>query len=107
MTSSAGCRAQIIKNIKQKNMRSRQACILYKISKGILQRWLIDPSIQTTRVKVPTNIPNEALLKDINQYLDDYLYERSRRLNYNKSDIGYALKKLNIYQKDICYVTMP
>ncbi|MGO2757578.1 IS630 transposase-related protein, partial [Psychrobacter sp.] len=75
--------------------------------KGTLQRWLIDPSIQTTRVKAPTNIPNEALLKDINQYLDDYLYERSRRLNYNKSDIGYALKKLNIYQKDICYVTMP
>ncbi|MGO1688560.1 MAG: hypothetical protein ACTHYX_09900 [Psychrobacter sp.] len=35
------------------------------------------------------------------------MYERSRRLNYNKSDIGYALKKLNIYQKDICYVTMP
>lgn len=98
MTYSADFRAQVIKNIKQKDMSIRQACTFYNIS-NTLQRWLIDPSIQTTRVKTPTSIPNEALLQDINQYPDDYLYERARRLNCSKSGIGYALKRLNISQK--------
>ena len=99
MTYSADFRAQVIKNIKQKDMSIRQACTFYNISKSTLQRWLIDPSIQTTRVKTPTSIPNEALLQDVNQYPDDYLYERARRLNCSKSGIGYALKRLNIRQK--------
>ena len=80
-------------------MSIRQACTFYNISKSTLQRWLIDPSIQTTIVKTPTSIPNEALLQEVNQYPDDYLYERVRRLNCSKSGIGYALKRLNISQK--------
>ena len=99
MTYSADFREQVIKNIKQKDMSIRQACTFYNISKSTLQRWLIDPSIQTTIVKAPTSIPNEALLKDVNQYPDDYLYEWARRLNCSKSGIGYALKRLNISQK--------
>ena len=99
MTYSADFRAEVIKNIKQKDMSIRQACTFYNISKSTLQRWLIDPSIQTTRVKAPTSIPNEALLKNVNQYPDDYLYERAQRLNCSKSGIGYALKRLNISQK--------
>ena len=99
MTYSADFRAQVIKNIEQKDMSIRQACTFYNISKSTLQRWLIDPSIQTTRVKTPSSIPNEALLQDVNQYPDDYLYGRARRLNCSKSGIGYALKRLNISQK--------
>ena len=99
MTYSADFRAQVIKNIEQKDMSIRQACTFYNISKSTLQRWLIDPSIQTTRVKTPTSIPNEALLKDVNQYPDDYLYERARRLNCSKTGIYHALKRLGISQK--------
>tara|TARA_R100000935_G_C2708768_1_gene113211 strand:+ start:176 stop:520 length:345 start_codon:yes stop_codon:yes gene_type:complete len=96
MIYSAYFRAQVIKSIKQKDMNIRQAYTFYNIT---LQRWLTDPSIQTNRVKTPTSILNEALLKDVNQYPDDYLYERARRLNCSKSGIGYALKRLNISQK--------
>lgn len=76
MTYSADFRAQVIKNIKQKDMSIRQACTSYNISKSTLQRWLIDQSIQNIGVKAPTSIPNETLLKDVNQYSDNYSYER-------------------------------
>ena len=99
MTYSADFRAQVIKNIKQKDMSIRQACVFYDISKSTLQRWLIDPSIQTTRVKTPNKIANEALLKDVEDYPDDYLYERAQRFNCTKSGILYALKRLKISQK--------
>ena len=60
---------------------------------------VIRDSSKITRQTKPYKIPNEALLKDVNQYPDDYLYERARRLNYSKSGNGYALKRLNISQK--------
>ena len=57
-----------------------QACTLYNISKTALQRWLKNPSIKKTRDKPPSKILGEALLKDIAQYPDDYMYERAQRL---------------------------
>lgn len=64
-------------------MSIRQACVFYDISKSTLQRWPIDSSIQTTRVKTPNKISNETLLKDV----EDYLYERAQRFNFtNKTN---------------------
>nr|WP_307843725.1 IS630 transposase-related protein [Psychrobacter sp. CMS30] len=54
---------------------------------------------QTNRNKPPTKIPNEALLKDVEQHPDDYLYERARRFNCSKSGMHNALKRLGISQK--------
>ncbi|MFZ3142993.1 IS630 transposase-related protein [Psychrobacter glacincola] len=99
MTYSADFRDQVVKNIKQKDMSIRQACVFYNISKTTLQRWLKDPSIKLTRNKPPSKIPNEALLKDIEQYPDDYMYERAQRFNCSKSGIEAALKRLGIYSK--------
>ncbi|WP_250163743.1 IS630 transposase-related protein [Psychrobacter sp. WY6] len=71
----------------------------YNISKTALQRWLKDSSIKQTRNKPPTKIPNEALLKDVEQHPDDYLYERARRFNCSKTGMHNALKRLGISQK--------
>ena len=71
-------------------MSIRQACTFYNISKATLQNWLKDPSIKLTRNKTP----NEALLKDVEQYLDDYMYERVQRSGCSKSGIEAALKGL-------------
>jgi transposase len=98
MTYSADFRAQVIKNIKQQDMSIRQACIFYNISKTTLQRWLKNPSIKQTRDKPPSKISNEALLKDVEQHPDDYMYERAQRFNCSKSGIA-ALKRLGISQK--------
>jgi transposase len=99
MTYSADFRAKVIKSVKNKDMSIRQACIFYDISKTTLQRWLKNPSIKQTRNKPPSKIPNDVLLKDVEQYPDDYMYERAQRLNCSKSGIEIALKRLGISQK--------
>ena len=99
MTYSADFRAQVIKSVKQSDMSIRQACTFYNVSKTALQRWLKNPSIKQTRDKSPTKISNEALLKDVEQYPDDYLYERARRFNFSKTGMHTTLKRLGISQK--------
>ena len=99
MTYSADFRAQVIKSVQNKDMSIRQACIFYNVSKTALQRWLKNPSIKKTRDKPPSKIPNEALLKDVAQHPDDYMYERAQRLGCSKSGIEIALKRLGISQK--------
>ncbi|WP_249023999.1 IS630 transposase-related protein [Suttonella ornithocola] len=39
------------------------------------------------------------MLKDIEQYPDDYQWERARRFNCSQSAICYALKRLKITHK--------
>ena len=99
MTYSADFRAQVIKSVKSKDMSIREACTFYNISKTALQRWLKNPSIKQTRNKPPSKIPNEALLKDVEQHPDDYLYERAQRFGCSKSGIEAALKRLGVSQK--------
>ncbi len=96
---SADSLAQVIKNVINKDMNIREACTFYNISKTALQRWLENPSIKQTRDKPPSKIPNEALLKDVAQHPDDYMYERAQRLGCSKSGIEIALKRLGISQK--------
>ena len=99
MTYSADFRSQVLKSVKQQGMSIRQACAFYDISKATLQNWLKDPSIKLTRNKPPSKIPNEALLKDVEKYSDDYMYERAQRFGCSKSGIEGALKRLGISQK--------
>ena len=99
MTYSADFRAQVIKSVKSKDMSIREACTFYNISKTALQLWLKNPSIKQTRNKPPSKIPNDALLKDVEQYPDDYMYVRAQRFGYSKSGIEAALKRLGISQK--------
>ena len=99
MTYSADFRAQVIKSVEEQDMSIRQACTFYDISKATLQNWLKDPSIKLTRNKPPSKILNEALLKDVEQYPDDYMYERAKRFGCSKSGIKTALKRLGISQK--------
>ena len=99
MTYSADFRAQVIKSVKNKDMTIREACTFYDVSKTALQRWLKNPTIKQSRDKAPSKIPNEALLQDVAQYPDDYMYERAQRLGCSKSGIEIALKRLGISQK--------
>ena len=91
MTYSADFRAQVLKSVKHQGMSIRQACAFYDISKATLQNWLKEPSIKLTRNKPSSKIPNDVLLKDVEQYPDDYLYERAQHFNCSKSGIEAAL----------------
>ena len=46
-------------------------------------------------------MPNEALLKDAEQYPDDCMYERAQRFGCSKSGIEAALNPLGISKKDL------
>ncbi|WP_352338601.1 IS630 transposase-related protein [Psychrobacter sp. 16-MNA-CIBAN-0192] len=48
------------------------------------------------RDKAPTKISSEALLKDVKQHPDDYLYELARRFNCSKTGMHTALKRIGI-----------
>ena len=84
----------MIKSIEEKCTNIRQACVFYDISKITLHNWLKEPSIKLTHNKPPSKIPNEALLKNVEKYPDDYIYERAQRFNCSKSGIEAALKRL-------------
>ena len=55
---------------------------------------------KTNRNKAPTKIAGDALLRDVKQYPDDYMYERAQRFGCSKSGIESALKRLGIRQKN-------
>ena len=86
-------------------MSIKQACAFYDISKATLQNWLKNPNIKLklTRNKPPSKIPNEALLKDVEQHPDAYMYERAQRFSCSKSGIEAALKRLGISQKNLAH----
>ncbi|MGB2784612.1 IS630 transposase-related protein [Psychrobacter sp.] len=99
VTYSADFRAQVIKSLKNKYMSIRQACTFYNISKTALQCWLKNPGIKQTQDKPLGKILNEALLRDVEQYPDDYMYERAQRIGCSKSGIEIALKRFGVSQK--------
>ena len=70
-----------------------------QLSTSSIHSWQQSLVPKTTRNKAPTKISNEALLKDVEQHPDDYMYERARRLGCSKSGIEAALKRLGISQK--------
>ena len=98
MTYSIDFRKQVLRSIKD-GMTIRKAAIFYQLSTSTIHSWQQDLVPKTARNKAPTKIPNEALLKDVEQYPDDYMYERAQRLGCSKSGIESALKRLGISQK--------
>ncbi|MBD2812857.1 transposase, partial [Xenorhabdus sp. Vera] len=64
-----------------------------------LFRWShkIEPCV--TRDNPPTKISDERLITDIQNYPDDYQWERAKRLGVSQSAVHYALRRLNITVK--------
>lgn len=71
----------------------------FKIGTASVSRWVHKKEPSRTRVKNPTKIKDEVLLKDVKKYPDAYQYERAKRLGASKSGICYALKRLKISYK--------
>ncbi len=98
MTYSIDFRKQVLRSIKD-GMTIREAASFYQLSTSSIHSWQQSLVPKTTRNKAPTKILNEALLKDVEQHPDDYMYERAQRLGCSKSGIEAALKRLGISQK--------
>ena len=98
MTYSIDYRKQVLSSIAD-GMTIREAALFYGLSTSTIHSWQQKLAPKTTRNKAPTKISNEALLKDVEQHPDDYMYERAQRLGCSKSGIESALKRLGISQK--------
>ena len=98
MTYSIDFRKQVLRSIRD-SMTIREAASFYQLSRSSIHSWQQSLTPKTTRNKAPTKKSNKALLKDVEQHPDDYMYERAQRLGCSKSGIEAALKRLSISQK--------
>ena len=98
MTYSIDYLKQVLSSIAD-GMTIREAALFYGLSTSTIHSWQLNLAPKTTRNKAPTKIPDDALIEDVKRYLDDYNYERARRLNCSKTGIFNALKRIGISQK--------
>ena len=68
----------------------------FEINKNTIVEWKKRIEIKRTRPRKPSKVNDDALRADVEQYPDDYQYERAARFGCGTSTIGDALKRLNI-----------
>ena len=89
---------QALKSIDD-GMTFAEAAEFYNLSPTTIQNWKRRVHSKTTRQTKPYKIPDDLLLSDVKEHPYDYQYERARRLNFSKTGIYHALKRLGISQK--------
>lgn len=77
----------------------REVAAQFEIDKNTILSWKKRLEIKTTRPRKPSKIDDQALKDDVEQYPDDFQFERAIRFNCSKSAIGHALKRLDISVK--------
>ena len=77
----------------------------FEINKNTIVEWKKRAEIKRTRPRKPSKVDDDALRADVEQYPDDYQYERAARFGCATSTIGDALKRLNITVKKRPYGT--
>ncbi|ATD64188.1 IS630 transposase-related protein [Neisseria weixii] len=99
MTYSTDFRQPALSKIKQDRS-------IYKVAKemGIgratLSAWIQDPEPNPyPKDRKCRKINREAPMQDVEQYPDDFQYERAQRFGCSAKSIGAALKKWNISRK--------
>src|SRR5699024_5636236 len=98
MTYSLDFRKQVLKSLDE-GMTFAEAAKFYNLSPTTIQNWKRRVHSKTTRQTKPYKITDDVLLTEVKENPDNYQYERARRLNYSKTCIHHALKRLGISQK--------
>lgn len=99
MTYSLDFRKQALRLLNEEGMSYRKVASLFNVSTRTLQNWQQNIDIKPTKDLKPKKIDDEALLKDVESYPYDYLYERARRFNCTDMGIYKALKRLGVTRK--------
>ena len=87
------------------SIRDKEKLSINEVAKrfGIASRsvvsWLQRLEPKTKRNKPATKIDMEALIEDVKEYPDGYLYERASRLKASITGIHAALKRINVTYK--------
>lgn len=99
MTYSLKFRLHVLAVREAEGLSYAQTAKRFCVGVASLVRWGNHPEPAKKRNKPPTKLSMDALVEDIKQYPDGYLYERARRLHVSKSGVQHAIKRLGITHK--------
>ena len=99
MTYPSCFRKKILSYKNKHNLSIRATAKHFEIGINSVVRWLTQPEPAKTKSRPALKIPEEALLKDIEDYPDDFLYERANRFGVTAVGIHLALKRLKLTRK--------
>lgn len=92
-------RRQVLLIREKENLSINAVAKRFGIASRSVVSWLQRLAPKTKRNKPATKIDIEALIQDVSNYPDAYLYERASRLNVSKSCVHSTLNRLQITYK--------
>lgn len=99
MTYPACFRKKVLAYKGKHNLSIRATAKHFKIGINSVVRWQTQPEPAKTKSRPSIKIPEDALRKDVEQYPDDFLYERAERFGVTAVGIHLALKRLKLSRK--------
>jgi transposase len=99
MTYSVCFRKKVLSYKNKHNLSIRVTAKHFEIGINSVVRWLEKPEPAKTKSRPSIKIPDDALRKDVEDYPDDFLYERAQRFGVTAAGIHLALKRLNLSRK--------
>ena len=99
MTYSKDFRERLLKIKAKEKLSISKTAKRFGIGTTTLVNWLKGKIPKNKRSKPATKIDMEALVKDIKECPDAYIYERARRLGCSTNGVWYALKRLGVTYK--------
>lgn len=99
MTYPVGFRNKVLSYKKKHNLSIRKTARHFEISINSVVSWTKNLEPAKTKTKSVLKIAKDALRKDIEDYPDDFLYERAKRFDVTAAGICLALKRINLSRK--------
>ncbi len=99
MSYSIDFRRKVFEIKAKKGLTFEETSEQFGIGIRTLFRWQKRLEPITKRNKPATKIDMDALLRDVQDYPDDYQHERAQRFGVSVSAIGSALKRLGVTRK--------
>ncbi len=99
MTYPLKFRQHILAVREKESLTFAETAVRFNISMSSLMRWHKNLHPVMKRNKPATKISSEALMKDVMDWPDAYLYERAQRLRVSTTGIIHAMKRLKITHK--------
>jgi len=99
MTYPTCFRKKILSYKRKHNMSIRATAKHFEIGINSVARWETRPEPAKTKSRPSIKIPEDALRKDVEDYPDDFLYERAKRFGVTAAGIHLALKRLRLSRK--------
>lgn len=99
MTYPGSFRKKVLGYKNKYKLSIRETAKHFELGVNSIVRWEKKPEPSKTKSRPSIKISKEALLKDVKDYPDDFLYERAQRFEVTAAGIHLALKRLKLSRK--------